>query len=276
MKRVVLISLGIIASALFLAFKEAGDEGAAALAKFGIPEEIAKDCIWTSFSGQYLSYPDASNLKRVAVGDRATVVRNAVAYAKQYVRTRDFEKKYLEYRDGQKPTPPEKPKSMEEQRKEQKAQMQKVIKETEENIKAMPAEQQSTMKDIVKAYKEQLKALDDPANPMFSKDMENILKQGYDADLQQYKEKVAEWEKEYPTKPDGMIKKWLRQFLKESENVDFNAQLIDGGGGTSLFARTEYERKSGQWKMCFRAGKATVEAGRAAAKQWLNELDSAK
>ena len=45
-----------------------------------------------------------------------------------------------------------------------------------------------------------------------------------------------------------------------------------GHGSGLQFANPEYEKKSGQWKLCYRAGKEPVEAARAFAKEWLGEM----
>jgi hypothetical protein len=165
---------------------------------------------------------------------------------------------------------------MAEQRKEQKENMQKAIKETEASMKGMSAELQETMKGMIVMYKEQLKSLDDPNNPMFSPEMERMNQQGYEMQMTQHKEQLAKWEKDYPTTPNAIVRKWLTEFLDVSKDVDYNAQLIDGEYGRKLFAKTEYERKDGNWKMCFRAGKETVETGRTLAKQWIGEIEKAK
>lgn len=78
----------------------------------------------------------------------------------------------------------------------------------------------------------------------------------------------AEDEKRYPSDANVLIKQRLQEFLSISATVDFNAQL-----NGSMFANPEYEAKSGQWKMCFRAGKAVVEAAREEAQAWLKELE---
>lgn len=75
-------------------------------------------------------------------------------------------------------------------------------------------------------------------------------------------------EKKYPSEPVDMIKKRLTAFLAISATVDFDAQLQ----GT-MFANPEYEKKSAEWKMCYRAGKPVVEAAREEARKWLDELN---
>lgn len=78
----------------------------------------------------------------------------------------------------------------------------------------------------------------------------------------------ADDEKRYPSDAKELIKQRLKTFLDISATVDFDAQL-----NGSMFANPEYEAKSGEWKMCFRAGKAVVQAAREEAQAWLKELE---
>lgn len=78
----------------------------------------------------------------------------------------------------------------------------------------------------------------------------------------------ADDEKKYPSDAHELIKQRLKEFLSVSATVDFNAQL-----NGSMFANPEYEAKNGEWKMCYRAGKAVVEVAREEAQAWLKELE---
>jgi hypothetical protein len=78
----------------------------------------------------------------------------------------------------------------------------------------------------------------------------------------------SENEKNYPSDPHELIKKRLEDFLSISATIDFDAQLTESRG----FINLEYEKKSGHWKMCYRAGREVVEAAREEARKWLDEL----
>lgn len=242
------------------------------LERVGISPNISKDCIYYSLTGGYLNYPSVARLKQVATGDRAGAVREIVAFAKEFVKSADFRKRYDEYREGRKPESPEKPKPMAQQRAEMKAQLQQSIRETETNMKAMPADQRPILQQTVDMLKQQLKEYDNPENPMFSKQMEDMQKQMYDMSLDDYQNKLAKWEKEYPPDPKQMIRAWLTKFLNETKDVDFSAALKEGQYGKKMFVNPAYESKSSNWKMAYRAGKDVVEAGRAEAKRWMDEL----
>jgi len=276
MKKTLILIPVIAISFSFYAFRVFESKSAEFLQKLGIPEEFAKDCIWSSFSGMYLSHPGGTKLHQVSTSERAAMVREIASYAKGYTKSEEFKKKYLEYREGRKPDPPEKPKPMAQLKKEQKEQYQKAIKETEESMKTMSGDQKKMMKGVVDMYREQLKSLDDPNNTMYSPEMDKMQTQGYEMQLQEHKKSLATWEQENPSTPNAMVKRWLNEFLDVSKDVDFNAALIPGDGGKKYFAKTEYERKPENWKMCFRAGKETIDAGRTFAKQWLDELNKVK
>ncbi len=267
--------LSIISLGAYTA-KNAFDRANDVLRTLGVPEPIAKDCIFSSFSGLYLSYPDAGPLKRTPRSDRAGIVQQIGDYAKAYTASDEFKKKYLEYRDNQKPSPPEAPKSVDQMKKENRESMQKSIKETEESMKSASGDVRATLNEVLVSMKEQLKSIDDPNNPMYSKEMDNMMKQGYEQEMVNYREKVAQWEKDVPLSPTPMVKKWLTKFLEVSKGVDYSAQLAPDGHGKMVFVKPEYENQTAEWKMCFRAGKETVEAGRAYASKWLKEIESVR
>ena len=115
--------------------------------------------------------------------------------------------------------------------------------------------QYSRWRDEQLGYKQKKKGLGS-LNPMkmIDKAIDKQLNKGDD-------------DKKYPANPDELIKKRLESFMEISATVDFDAQL-----NGSMFANPEYEKKSDQWKMCFRAGKAVIAAAREEVATWLKEL----
>jgi hypothetical protein len=51
---------------------------------------------------------------------------------------------------------------------------------------------------------------------------------------------------------------------------------VNKGENYFVFEKPEYENKSNHWKLCFRAGKPTIDAARTYAKAWLKEIESNK
>ena len=185
----------------------------------------------------------------------------------------DFKKRYNEYREHKKPTPPEKPKSSEELKKEYKKNMQKSLEEMKVSKSQAPADQQSIFDETIKMLEEQLKEIDNPENPMFSPEMDQYAKMGYDMQMEQHRKDIAEWETKYPANnPNTLIKTWLESFLKKSDGIDFAAQTATDEKGRILFVKQDYERKDNLWKLCYRAGKESTEAARKFAQNWLGEM----
>ncbi len=272
MKRALFVLCGLVVLVSLSAFTYLQVKTVRLLEQAGIPAEDVRQAVFSSFTSQYLSYPNINRLKKVASGQRADAVQEIYAFAKSYVQTSEFKKRYAEWREQLKPEPPEKPKSMAEQRKEQKAQLQSSIKEMEQNMKTMPAEYQGMMKDNIAMMKQQMKEYDNPDNPMFSKEMEQMQLEMYNSSVEDHKQKLVEWENKYPVDSQVMIRRWLNSFLDISKDVDFGAGLKPGEGGKMVFVKPDYESKPAEWKMCFRAGKDVVQAARSASQQWLQEL----
>lgn len=249
------------------------DKAKSILKQFQMSEDYAKQVIFQNTSGPSFYLPNYKEFKGMVTGDRVALIEVTGKYIKEYCQSDDFKKRYAEYREMQKPSEPEKPKSMDEMRAQQKEDMKKAIANLEETKKQMPKDQQSMFDETIQMYKEQLKEIDNPDNPMFSKQMEEWNQQAYQMQVDQYKQQLAEWETKYPvnnTKP--MVKKWLQTFLDKSSNIDFNAKLKDVKG-RKIFENPEYEKKDSQWKLYYRAGKETVEAARKVAQAWLKDVN---
>jgi flagellar biosynthesis GTPase FlhF len=243
------------------------------LERVGIPVDVAKQCVWSSMSGGYLSYPNITKVRTIAIGQRAAAVREIADFARRYTQTADFRDQYLQYRDGQKPTAPEVPMTSAQRRAKDKEESQRNIREMENTVRQLPADQRPAMQQAIDMMRQQLREIDNPDNPMYTSQMEDYEQQAYRTSMEEYNTKLAEWEREYPTNPKPLIKKWLTKFLEVSKNVDYGAALKRGEEGKMLFVNADYEAKPPEWKMCYRAGRDVVHAGRTEAQQWLNELN---
>ena len=239
--------------------------------KIDITNESANDYIWNNISSNGFYFPNPKDLKDMAMGERASIVKLVGNYAKEFTKTEEFKSRYSEYRENIKPKPPEKPQTADEMRKQNKEQMTKSIQEMEKLMNSFPADQQATFEESIKSMKEQLKEVDDPNNPMYSSQMDEQLTEMYQNQLKEYDESVKQWEKDYPLDPKFLIVQWLNHFLETSKDVDFNAEL-KVKDGRKYFVKDEYEGKDYLWKICFRSGKTTTEAARDFAKSWLAEI----
>ena len=244
------------------------------LQKLNVSEGYAVEMIFSGCFGNYFSPPNLKAIKNYAAGDRVALVQTVGNYLKEVTSSQDFLKRYNAYRENQKPKEPEKPKTIEQMKEEQRQSFKEAIKNMEETKKKMPKDQQASFDDAIKQYKDQLKQIDDPDNPMFSKDMENMYQQNYQQQMTEYNNKIAEWNSMYPeNNPKPMIKKWINTFLEKTADVDYAAKTATGQYGKELFVNQKYERKDNLWKMAYRAGKQPMDAARSFAQSWLRELN---
>jgi hypothetical protein len=212
-------------------------------------------------------------LKNLAVGDRISIIESMGKNIKEYTATKEFVVQYNQLREDRKPTPPEAPKYSAELKEEARASFKNSITETEKSKLQMPKDQQAMFDEIIVMYKQQLEEIDDPEKTMYKPEMDEYIKQGYDMQMDEYKNKLAEWETAYPSgNPKPMIKKWITTFLDKTVDINFEAKTIKGKDGMFKFADQEYEYKDSQWKLYYRAGKETVTAARKFAQGWLTDL----
>lgn len=256
----------------FMAFMAVNYTMDSILQKLQMTGEDAKEYVWNDCSGCYFSYPMPGELKNTSMDERPLIVKAVGEFAKIYTKSDDFKRRYLEHRESSKPNPPQPPESMDEIKRKQKAELTKSIAEMEKAKANLASSQKAEFEKLIEALKTQMAEMDKANNVAYSSDMDQYMKQGYEADMQDYKEKLQQWEKDFPKEPDMMIKRWLEEFLKVSSDVDFNAELSADEWGKKRFVNPEYENKPDTWKLCFRAGKKTTEAGRKFAEEWLKEL----
>lgn len=232
----------------------------------------AESGVWNSFSYGAYAGPMSKAWHNLAVPARVSLVKEVGAFAKSYTHSEDFSRRYAEYRESQKPTAPPPFTGVEGIKKEQKEQLTKSIRESRESLKGQSAEVKKILEDGIKTMEKALKDLDDPNNPMFTKEMNDMLKQGWDQQQGEYKQALAAWNTEYPQSSQTLVRKRLTYFLELSATVDFSAKLGKGQGGKMVFLNAEYEAKPSDWKLIYRCGKESVDAARGVAQQWLAEM----
>jgi hypothetical protein len=272
MKKITVVLFFLVLVSGFYAARVIDDRAKTLLQTLKLSDDNAKSTIFSDISSVSFYLPGIKELKSIALNDRASQVNVVGQYVKEYTASEDFKKRYNEYRESRKPSPPEKPKTVEELKKGYKADIQKSLDEMKVSKSQVPADQQAMFDETIKMLEEQLKEIDNPNNPMFSPEMDTYSQMGYEQQMEQHKKDIAEWEAKCPVNnPKPLIKIWLESFLEQTKDLDFNAQTAIDKNRT-LFIKQEYERKNNLWKLCFRGGKETTEAGRKFAQNWLKEL----
>lgn len=243
--------------------------------RLGITKQAGDEKIKNSFINGYLYYYGVKNVKNLALNDRSAIAKDLLIYTKQYVSSPAFTKEYDDMRKNAKPQEPVlKPlRSIAEIQKDQVADMQKSIKETEKNMKEMP-QYAKNMEPMLDILKKNLEDYQDPKNSYFSS---IAMGEKYDQEnqLKSFKERTKQWEDAYPVAASQFIAARLQKMLDATKDIDYNAELVEKYN-KKRFANPAYESKNTEWKQGFRAGKEVTETARAFAKQWLSELQNKK
>ncbi|MBE0570530.1 MAG: hypothetical protein IH618_03225 [Ignavibacteriaceae bacterium] len=273
MKKLLLVFPLLIVIAGFYAGHIIDDRAKSLLQTMKLSEDNAKNTIFSDISSNSFYVPGIRELKSIASNDRVAQVEIIGKYVKDFTNTDEFKKRYNEYREMRKPSPPEEPKTAAELKKEYQENMQKSIEEMQKAKSEAAADQKTMYDETIKMLEEQLKEIDNPDNPMFSPEMDTYSKMGYDQQMEQHNKDITEWEAKYPiNNPKPLVKTWLESFIEQTKDVDFGAQTAIDKNRT-LFVKQEYERKNNLWKLCYRGGKETTEATRKFAQNWLKELN---
>ena len=240
--------------------------------QLGIDKVAGTNNIKESFYHNYLYLYGAKNAKKIAAGNRTAVARDLLTYTKQYVNGPEFKKAYEAYRNDSKPRTPELKtvRTKEQVQKEEIANMDKMIKETEDMMKNMTPDVQKGMQASLDKARKTRKEYENPNHKLWNILVESDMSENkYKED--RYKKEMERFEKTLPADPRELIKSRLTKLLQTTADVDYEAELKESYG-KKVFVKQEYERKPAEWKMAFRAGKDVTETTRAFAEKWLSEL----
>jgi hypothetical protein len=237
----------------------------------GITKQSGDEKIQNSFMNGYLYYYGVKNVKNLVANDRGAIAKDLLNYTKTFISSAGF-KKY--YDDSRRQAKPEdlvlKPlRSIAEIQKDEIAKTEKSIKDTEKNMKEMP-QYAKGMEPMLDMLKKSLKDYQDPKNSYFAS---IAMGEKYDQENQvkSQKERMAQWEKNYPVSINDFVAERLQMMLDATKDIDYNAELVVKDG-KKKFVNSKYEYKNQEWKQGFRAGKEVTEPARAFAQKWLDEL----
>lgn len=191
-------------------------------------------------SNNSIPYSLVQAFKKVAVTNRIATVNALGDFAKAYVNSEACAKAYSQRVGGGAADP------------SQAAQLEETVKSLRENVASM----EKALPTVPPAYQDMLKKQ--------TEEMRKTIK-SYEVMLNQAK---------YGKRPKDELPLKLEKFLKDTEGLPWNAQLVTRNN-KKYFADPALENMPSQRKFYFRCGKETVEAARAYAQAWLKELQAA-
>jgi hypothetical protein len=210
-----------------------------------------------------------SKAKNIITGNRAAIVKDVTGYARKYVASPAFITAYNDMRLKEKPEPFAL-KTPEQMQSEMIEEARKGVAEAEASLKKADASLKPVFEKIVAENKKQLAEAESPNNKRIALYRKNYA-QGVKTTEQNNSRLLADWEAKYPANHMLFIKTRLQQFLDDTKDIDFNAELV-AKNGKKYFVNKAYESKGKRWKMAFRAGKEAVETARLQAEQWIAEI----
>jgi hypothetical protein len=268
------ISIAIVAipmlSILLLAFSRTEKMADEFWKQLGLTQQQTDEKIKTSFLNGYLDYYGVKNIKNIAAGNRPAITKDMLTYAKNYAGSPSFLKLYDAERKAAKPQEPDKNvKTKEEVRKQAIADMQKSIDAAEETVKKFPAMEKDA-RPTIDMLKASIKDYKDP-NSQYIESLYQYEILSRDQRVAQYEQDLKKWDENYPADFKLRISKYLEKYLSLANTVDFNAALQEKYG-KMRFVNPDYERRSSDWKLIFRAGKEVYGVTKPFAEQWLKDL----
>jgi hypothetical protein len=222
-----------------------------------------------------LYYFGAKNASKIAAGNRAALIKEMFAYAKKYSSSPDFKASYKKAREEARPKLYELPGATPEAvRARERKRLEENLKTAQEGLNSTNPKIKNGAPTRIENIKKEIAALDDPENKTIKRLIENERSIN-ESVIQQNEQATKKFEDQYPEDPQLLIRKRLEEILKVTGDVDYAAELKDvewQGKKFKVFINPEYEKRSKEWKLAFRAGKPPTDAVRAAAETWLKEF----
>lgn len=231
--------------------------------------QTRQDLVTALVSGSVPFYNVSKTMKALAPEARAAMVRGVLAWAKDFSETPEFAAAYQTMRSNSMPAAPEPRGTVEEEIERQKAEMLQQIEEMKTMKAALPADQQPAMDETIQSMLASVEQMyGDPEMRQFQ--VQSIEFQRAE-EQRQYEAALENWRQTFPEDPRVIIARRLQAFMQVSAEVNFDAPLKQDGR-LMRFADAQYEQKSPEWKLCYRAGRETVAAAREFATAWLAAL----
>jgi hypothetical protein len=191
-----------------------------------------------------------------------------------------FRAAYAEQRSSAMAVPPvvapEPPRTAKQIQDERVGSIESGVKALEAQLKTAPKESRAAMTQVLTAQRAMLAELrknTHDAEAFAAADRDRFERET--ADLPNRRRErdaaIARLAAEWPEDPSALAARRLEEFLALSSTIDWGAKLSPRGG-RRVFDDPALEAKPPLWKLCHRAGKPTVDAARAVAKQWLAEI----
>jgi hypothetical protein len=237
------------------------------LETLGLDEATARQYTMDALTNGYL-WVGAAGARFKALSDdgRSSVVTEGMSWARTFVESDAFKSAYEELRKSRMPTAPEFEGSVDDELEQTREKQLAEVEETRNTtLPMLPPESRQQMEQGLAQTTEYFN------NPEMLKALRATIEQTRVSSLASYESALDSWNTDYPEDPNALVARRLQHFLDVTTDVNFDAGLVERDGAMK-FENEEYETKSAEWKMAFRAGEDAVTAGRETATEWLADL----
>jgi len=237
--------------------------------QLGITQQDGADKIKKSFLDGYLHYEGLKAAKNI--GNRGQASADLLAYTKQYLSSPVFKAAYDKMRKDSRPTEPvdySRPK--EQIRQDKIAETKKSLAITENTINTASADMKKVMQPILDMHKKNLADYQNPNSQTIEMEYQSQLDRRK-RELEDYKKYSAQWQEEYPEDCRLFVKRRIQKYLSLATTVDFTATTHEKNG-RQIFDKQEFQYKSNDWKMIYRAGKEVYNVAKPFTEKWIQEL----
>lgn len=237
--------------------------------ELNITQQQAQEYVANDLLGNSFGFPSAC--RKIPAAQREAVVKAVGAFARSYVKTDDFERRYAAWREAHKPRNDAKTwAQVQEEQKAQIADLKKSVANMKGNLKTMTADLRKTMEPVIVQQEQMIREMESGKSPML---MTKAQHEQLSVMMEQsHRQQLQQWEQDYPAHPNPVIRQRLQRFLEISRTVDFSAKTAPDQYGKLRFVNPAYEQKDVYWKQCYRVGKEATTAARALAQEWLAEV----
>jgi hypothetical protein len=246
--------------------------GQSYLADLGISEGRAREAVFDSFVGDTASLPGKPDVfKAASASARVAMVNFALSLARTFVESDEFKRRYADHRDANGPDPLPEEQTVDAVLAKQRAGFEEQVEAMKKLFDQITPEQRTTLEQ---GWDDMRRQLTDMETGPRRAELEKALRQTRAALVRERELGMQELEKVYPADPRRLVAMRLKRFLDVSEDIAYDAQLIEKDG-KRVFADPALEARPREWKLCFRAGKPATDAARSFAQKWLSDLQKA-
>ncbi len=235
--------------------------------ELGINEQVAQDYIFNNIDNGLLNFPLSDELKHITKENRANIVNLIGVFIKEFTKTEDFISRFNNSPNLRYPAPSKSQIKKPRTAKERIAELEKDNMQDESalNDPEVPDSFRDGLKENIMKNKELIETIKKAPTEFEKNEQER-----YNIQSNKYLEELKIYNSRKNFNQFLIIR--LNQFLSLTSEIDFDAKLIDKGS-ISIFENPEYEKKSTEWKLCYRAGKETIAAARTFTENWMKELE---